>query len=141
MSFPEFARRALPFTTVAVVIAAAYAGWVLWSRHSANRAIERSVQERRAEADRRIIERYGNELKILMFYPSPPAIRRGEKSLLCYGVANATTVRLEPHVADLDPALSRCIEVHPQSSTKYTLTAQDAKGETAQQTIEIRVVP
>ena len=57
-------------------------------------------------------------LKILMLYANPPVIRRGEKVLLCYGVANATSVRFEPPVDGIPgPCFSRCLETHPAETS------------------------
>ena len=38
----------------------------------------------------------GKELAIQNFYATPGTIRRGETVQLCYGVANARTVKLQP---------------------------------------------
>ncbi|MGO9097044.1 MAG: hypothetical protein ACLQGV_17710 [Bryobacteraceae bacterium] len=39
---------------------------------------------------------FGSEVKILQFYASPSVVAKGQQAILCYGVANAKTVRLEP---------------------------------------------
>jgi hypothetical protein len=140
MDFWKFFRRALPYSTVAVVIALGYSAWVLHSRASANRDIDRAAQQREADANRKIVQQYGDgQLKILMFYASPGAIARGGSTLLCYGVANAASVRIEPHIEDLGPSLSRCIEVKPRTTTSYKLTAQGKEGASATQSVNIEV--
>lgn len=137
-------RRLLPYTSVAVVLALAYAGWTLLSRRHATRLNEQAVQDEKAKADRKIVQVYGDgHLKVLTFYASPPVLKRGEKGLLCYGVANAKYVRIDPHtdpsVEALMPSLSRCLEVSPKVSTEYTLTAQDTAGKSESRSVAIRV--
>lgn len=68
--------------------------------------------------------------KIVQFYVSPPAVARGERALLCYGVEDAEAVRIEPEVEPLKPSLSRCVEVTPKQTTTYTLTAEGKGGRT-----------
>ena len=79
-------------------------------------------------------------VRITQFY-SEPAIARGEKANICYGVANAKTVKIDPPVESLWPTVARCFAVSPAKNTTYTLTALDAAGKSATQTIEIRVGP
>lgn len=78
-------------------------------------------------------------LKILMFYPSPGYVAKGEAAILCYGVANADEVALDPPEAKLTPVLNRCVEVKPERTTTYTLTASNKRGETQSQQIEVVV--
>ena len=121
----------------AVVI---HAGATALLRWRANRAIDEASALKRAEKNREIVEQLGGgNLKVLMFYASPPVLKRGDKGLLCYGVANAEAVRIEPHVEEIKPALSRCIEVKPSTDTTYTLTATDAAGRAETKTAEVAV--
>jgi hypothetical protein len=76
--------------------------------------------------------------KITQFYASPPAIGRGEKTLLCYGVENAKAVTLAPGNQTLSAALSRCIDVTPAETTTYTLTAE-GDGPAAKQETTVTV--
>jgi hypothetical protein len=78
---------------------------------------------------------------ITQLYATAPRLARGEKELLCYGVEHAQTVWLSPPRQELTPSLTRCIEVSPERTTTYTLTAQGAKGETAPQNVTITVGP
>ena len=90
--------------------------------------------------DRKILEKLGSgRLKILMFYANPPVVGRGEKTLLCYGVSNATAVRIEPNVEGVGPAISRCVEAHPRADTTYTLTAEGADASEETGTVAVRV--
>ncbi len=109
---------------------------MLMLRWQGRRAAELEATRQEAEADRQVLNQLGGgELKILAFYADPPVIRRGGKGLLCYGVAAATSVSVEPRVEDIHPSLSHCVEVKPIASTKYKLRATDAKGK-----VEIREV-
>ncbi len=122
---------------IPVLLAACYSGWVLYSRHAQNRRGEEAEAveaARRAQGDREILRRLGGgQLKILTFYASPAIVEGGERTLLCYGVAGAKSVRIEPAVELVSPALSRCIEIRPRQETRYVLTAEDGQGKTVKQ--------
>jgi len=133
-------RALLPYLTVVVVLAAIYAGWTVYSRWNANRESERAAKAAAAEADKKIVDQYGaGQLKILTFYASPAVVKPGGRALVCYGVANAKSVAIEPHIDDIAPSLSRCIEAFPRRTTEYKLVATDAKGQTATQSFVLRV--
>ncbi|HEX4542269.1 MAG TPA: hypothetical protein VH114_03800, partial [Candidatus Acidoferrum sp.] len=113
-------------------------------RWEENRSIEsRAKQERtqkQLEEDRATLEQMGGkELAIQNFYATPGSIRRGETVQLCYGVANAKTVTLEPQSNPVWPSYSRCVDVTPAETTIYTLTIADAAGHTKSQTLEVKV--
>jgi hypothetical protein len=127
-----------------LVIAILSVAWILFSRWEENRSIEnRSRQERtqkQLEEDRATLEQMGGkELAIQNFYATPGSIRRGETVQLCYGVANAKTVTLEPQSNPVWPSYSRCVDVTPAKTTTYTLTIADASGHTKSQTLEVHV--
>jgi len=99
---------------------------------------EKSRQQ--LESDRVTLERLGGkELAIQNFYASPGAIRRGESVQLCYGVANAKTVTLEPQPNAVWPSYARCVSVSPARTTTYTLTISDASGNTKTQSLQVAV--
>ncbi|MBI1896502.1 MAG: hypothetical protein HYS04_08195, partial [Acidobacteria bacterium] len=75
--------------------------------------------------------------EVTQFYTNKPLLPKGEKALLCYGVANAAAVRIDPPVEKLAPALTRCFEVTPAQTTKYTLTADGRDGRTASREVTI----
>lgn len=77
--------------------------------------------------------------RILQFYASPGVVARGEKVSLCYGVENATAVRLEPAVEPIDPSPNRCIQFSPARTRTYTLIATGAGPAQAAQSVTIRV--
>jgi hypothetical protein len=133
-------RKLLPYTTAGLIVAVIYLVWVFASRWSENRRIAAEAEEQRAKFDRQITTMYGDgQLKILNFYATPSTLRRGEKGLVCYGVANAKAVRLDPPVERVWPSVGHCFEVAPRKDTHYTLTAEDAKGHTAEQSFVLPV--
>jgi len=134
-------RKLLPFSTAAVVIALLYVGWIFYSRWQENRRAEEEASAAKAAEARRTIEQFGGgQLTILNFYATPATIRHGEKAQLCYGVANAKIVRLDPPASEnIWPSISHCVEVAPSRDTSYTLTAQDAAGHSATQTLILQV--
>ena len=79
--------------------------------------------------------------KILQFYASPATIAKGDRTLLCYGVEGAASVRLDPTVEEIAPSRTRCIEAQPAISTKYTLYAKSRTGDEVSQQIEVLIDP
>jgi hypothetical protein len=77
--------------------------------------------------------------KITQFYAAKPAIPRGDDVLLCYGVENATAVRIDPPVQQIQPALSRCFTVSPVETTNYTLVAENGSSKPSSQSITVTV--
>lgn len=77
--------------------------------------------------------------KITQFYATPPAVPKGEKTLLCYGVERASAVRVEPAIEKLSPALSRCFEVTPDITTTYKLIAENERGISDSQSVTVQV--
>jgi hypothetical protein len=137
-------KNPLLYFSIVIGIALLYVGWIFFSRWQENRAIEQETEKERAqkqlENDRAAVELLGGkELAIQLFYATPAAIRRGESTRLCYGVANAKTVKLEPQSNPVWPSHSRCVEVAPTKTTTYTLTIVDAAGNTKSQTVEVKV--
>lgn len=133
-------RKALPYLTVALIIAAGYDAWVFGSRWNDARKGQKAAIRQQGEEGRREIELLGGDrLKILNFYASPPTIRRGDRSLLCYGVNAAERVRIEPAVEELHPAISHCLTVSPTKSTDYKLFAEDRGGHTVTASVTIQV--
>jgi hypothetical protein len=136
----RFLRTLLPYTSAALIVAALYAGWTVWSRHQSSVAAEQEQKQREAQRDEAVVHELGDgSLKILSFYASPGVVRVGEKALVCYGVSNAKTVKIEPPLDDVGPSLSRCLEAHPRKTIEYTLTARDAAGHEARQTVTVQV--
>jgi len=137
-------KNPLLYSSATVVLALLVVGGIFVARWWENRSIDRRTSQERAEKqlqqDRQALEQLGgNELAIQNFYASPGAIRRGETVKLCYGVANAKTVTLEPQSNPVWPSHARCVDVTPAKTTTYTLTISDAAGHTQSQTLDVKV--
>lgn len=78
---------------------------------------------------------------ITQFYASPASVGKGGRSLLCYGVEAAASVRLDPPVEEITPSLARCIEVKPAATTTYKLTAVNRAGEEVSQSVTVTFDP
>jgi hypothetical protein len=115
---------------VPVLLSVFYVCWVFWQRRPT---------ESPARVERDPMAVHGSSVKILQFYAGAREIAPGEKTLICYGVVNATTIRLDPPAEKMWPAVSRCFEVTPVRSTRYTLTAEGANNMTVSESIEIAV--
>ena len=134
-------RKLLPYTTVGVILAAIYCGYIFYSRWSENREAEQKAQQRELAADQKTVNAYGGgKLKILTFTLSSGAIHRGEQIDICYGVANAKTVTIDPKPdGETWPSLNRCVNAEPKKDTTYTLTATDDKGQSETQSLAVKV--
>jgi hypothetical protein len=131
--------------SVAMLIVLIYVSWVFYSRWHENHAINEEVTTERKEKDLRdaaatVDSLGGSEFKIISFYASPGEIRRGDTVTMCYGVSNAKSVSIEPPVGETWPSVSRCMQITPKKTTKYTFTAGDGTGstKTAELTILVR---
>jgi hypothetical protein len=78
-------------------------------------------------------------VKVAQFYATDTKIPKGLKGTLCYSVENASKVELTPAAEDVWPSASRCFEVSPKESTKYSLTAIGADGARDTKTVELTV--
>jgi hypothetical protein len=137
-------KNPLLYSSFALAIVALVVGWTLFSRWQENKQIDRqslaAKREKQKENDQAALDQFGGkELDIQSFYASPGAVPPGETVQLCYGVANAKTVKLEPQPNPVWPSYSRCVDVAPTKTTTYTLTVEDAAGNTKTQTVEVKV--
>jgi hypothetical protein len=132
-------RRVLPYTSAVLVVAMIYAGWTIYSRSTENRRADDAAAARKREFDQKTLDMIGSDLKITAFYANPMTIHAGQKTLVCYGVANAKAVRIEPAIESLAPSLARCIDATPRKTTEYTLTAEDGTGRSVTQTTVVQV--
>jgi hypothetical protein len=134
----------LLYSSVVLGIAALAVLWIMLSRWQQNRYVERRAAEekshKQSENDRIALEQLGGkELAIQSFYASPGAIHKGESVQLCYGVANAKTVTLDPQPNPVWPSYARCVTVSPAKTTTYSLTISDASGNSKTQTLTVTV--
>ncbi|HXL21814.1 MAG TPA: hypothetical protein VOA78_05065 [Candidatus Dormibacteraeota bacterium] len=132
------------YSSLAVAVILLYIGWIVFSRWQDNRSIDKRAAvertEKQREQDRIAIEQLGGkDLAIQVFYANPGAIRRGETAKLCYGVANAKNVTLEPQTNPVWPSHNNCVDVTPKKDTTYTLTISDASGHSQSQSLTVKV--
>ncbi len=137
-------KNPLMYSSAVLVVMLLGVVFVVYSRWQDRRNIDRQAAQERAEKqheqDRLAVEQLGGkDLAILNFYANPTAIRRGESARLCYGVANAKTVKLEPQSEPVWPSGARCVDVNPLKSTTYTLTIEDSAGKALAQDVEVAV--
>jgi len=128
------------YTGAVILAAALYAATIFYGRWQENREIEQRTVEKRLALDAQIVESMGGKrLEIQSFYAAPGHIRKGDTSQLCYGVANAKKVTLDPPAGAVWPSLTRCLDVSPEKTTEYTLTIEDEKGNRKTETITLSV--
>ena len=132
------------YSGLLIAFVAALVLYVMAERYLSSRAFDdrvaREQEARSLEDDRRAVQQLGgNELAIRGLYLTPDTIRRGESAQLCYDVANAKTVTLDPPVAEVWPSHSRCIELKLKKSATFTLAIADASGKTLSQSVELKI--
>jgi len=122
-----------PYLLVAIVLALLGLGWIFTTREGS-----RSDSPARPA----VTAGHANEadaVKILQFYARDAVVTEGEKTVLCYGVSNARSARIDPPVEGVGPALSRCVEIRPKRETRYTLIAEGSNGGIASQSVDVRI--
>ncbi len=132
------------YSSLVIIGVLLYVSYILYARYESNRQYQRKMEERqteqRREEDRLAVEQLGgSELAIRGLYVSPRSIHPGETAQLCYDVANAKTVTLDPPVGAVWPSHTRCLNLSPRKTTSYTLSIKDAAGNTVSQTVELLV--
>lgn len=137
-------KNPLLYSSFVLICVALYVVCVLYSRHESNlRYLQQTKQredQQRHQEDLQAIEQLGGtDLAIRSLYVSPSAIRPGQSAQLCYDVANAKTVALDPPVAAVWPSHSRCIDLTPKKTTVYKLSISSTTGEVLSQTVTLRV--
>lgn len=121
----SLAQRLTVGLSVVAVLAFLRLGWHYWQR--AHPAPEPAGPTRVAGIPKELDTL---ELKILNFYTTEQPVR-GEPFSVCYGVINATSVKLEPPLAETPAVLSRCVQVTLHKETELTLRASGRNGEEA----------
>lgn len=122
-------------TIVAAAVAAAFLAWTFASRRHTGPAA-RSVPP--AYRDFEGVDSL-TSVAILRFYSSAGVLADGDKATICYGVAKAKAVRLDPPVEQLSPSLNRCFQVAPTEDTRYTLIAEGEDGRTVSESFLLQV--
>ena len=138
---PSALQRILPYTTVLLVIALGYLGWTFYSRHQAEKDAQQAIEAKKHEREQTVVDQvFGNgEVSFTTFGADSGSLKRGETTQLCYGVVNATTVKLDPPVEQAKPTYHHCLEIAPKKTTTYTITASDAKGHTKTESVTVKV--
>ena len=132
----------LRVTTVGVIIAALYVAWTFYSRHQQAQEAEQAIQKKQDDQRKRVADQiFGSgEIKFSTFSIGTSRLKRGETTQLCYGVVNATSVKLDPAPSEpLKPSYRHCLDIAPKKTTTYTITASNAKGESQSQSLTLRV--
>jgi hypothetical protein len=130
-------RRVMPFLGVLIVIGIIYDVFVFYSRASRDREAKQAQAERMGEQERKTAEAYGGlGLKIVTLYAAHVP---GRPTNLCYGVTGAKTVRIEPPVDGVWPALTRCVQVSPTKDTEYKMIARDEAGHEVTKSLMVHV--
>ena len=138
----SFLSALIPYTSVAVLIAALYVAWTFYSRAQSAKEAEQAAQARQEEARKRVNEQLfgAGEIKFTTFLAEPGHLTKGQSAQLCYGVANATALKLDPAPREeVKPTYRHCVEISPKTTTTYTLTATNDKGQSESRTLTVIV--
>lgn len=120
-------RAALQASVVLTLCALA---WIFANRRAAtDRWTRQQTTETDAPAGALDGAYTGAGVRILNFYATNANMTEGEGTLLCYSVVNARSVRIEPHLDGVYPAVSRCVPASPEKDTLYRLIAEGDGGE------------
>jgi hypothetical protein len=123
-----------------MVLAVVYSGWIFYSRREIAAETERQLQQKQVDEEQKVVAEFGgDQLKILAFGATTGEVSPGGRVVMCYGVSNATHVKIEPGLEPIKPAVSHCLDVYPKKTTTYTLKAEDAKGNSKSASLTIRV--
>ena len=134
-------KRMVQITSVLVLVGLGYVGWVFYSRAEETKKAEQAAAAREEQRLRRTTDLvFGSgEVRILGFSLDAAHPRRGETINVCYGVANAVSVSLEPLFKDAKPSYNHCLQVAPVKDTTYMLTAKDDKGHSVNESLTVHV--
>ena len=133
--------KILPYTTVAMIVAALYVAWIFYSRHESDVEAQKAAAAKQQEQRERTVRAvFGSgEIRFSTFSAGSGNLKRGEHTQLCYGVENATKVTLDPPVAPVKPTYMNCLEIAPKTTTTYKITASDAAGHSQSQSLTVHV--
>jgi HYDIN/CFA65/VesB-like, Ig-like domain/NB-ARC domain/Domain of unknown function (DUF4062) len=77
--------------------------------------------------------------RILYFEATPAATSPGGRTRICYGVSQASEVRIQPYIAPLKAAETYCATTTLTQTTSFLLTASNPKGQIATREITVKV--
>jgi hypothetical protein len=126
---------------IGMAIAVARLGWIWLARHDARLRMGTATQARLSPAIESLRDDSNGAVRITQFYARSGEMTQDDPNLICYGVRNARSVRIEPPVDNLTPALNRCFFIEPQQDTTYTLVAEGVDGSQASESFQVRVRP
>ncbi len=78
-------------------------------------------------------------VRIVRFYATSGALKPGQTAQLCYSVENARSIKISPAVDLASSSPGRCVEVHPDHTTHYTLQAEGFDGSVAVRSLTLPV--
>jgi hypothetical protein len=133
-------RRLGVVLRLVLAVVLAQLAWTWVQRHDSDLRLRRFLSGRHASPSRSA-SNSGTSARIVQFYARDAEIVEGERDLVCYGVENARSVKLDPPIEKVSPALVRCFFVEPKADTFYTLFAEGADGSRDEATFAIRVRP
>jgi hypothetical protein len=134
-------KRFLPYTTVALIIAILYVGYTFYSRHEADVQAQAQIDAKQEAARKQTVQAvFGDgEIRFTSFSINTRSLRSGQTAQLCFGVVNATSVKMDPPVEKLKPTYQHCFDISPKKTTTYTITAEDGKGHSKSESLELPV--
>jgi hypothetical protein len=128
----EKLRRIVPFLGILILAVAIYDGSIFYRRWAGNQRARQGQADRETDQARKAIAMLGGgDLKIVSFYALPGTV--------CYGVTGAKTVRLEPPIENVWPALTRCFAASLRKDTELKLIADDGAGRTVSRNLVVTV--
>jgi len=134
-------RVAIPLRVVSA-LAAVYLLYVFLARHQATQRWTARQQPPIPAKNSVFEDAYGGTaVKIVQFYARDGTLTEGSGTVICYGVVNARSVRLDPAIADIWPSINHCLDAAPLAATRYTLTAEGNDGRTVSASFELQVKP
>ncbi len=133
-------RRIVPVLGILILAVAIYDGSIFYRRWAGNRQARQAQADRATDQAQKAIAMVGGgDLKIVSFYALPGTISRGGQTSICYGVTGAKTVKLDPPIQNVWPALTRCFAASLRKDTRLKLTADDGAGRTVSQSFVVTV--
>jgi hypothetical protein len=133
-------RRLGVLLRLVLAVVLAQLAWTWVQRHDSDLRLRRLLAGRRARPPHSVAKS-GTSARIVQFYARAGEIVEGETDVICYGVENVQSLKLDPPVANVSPALVRCFSVEPKWDTSYTLFAEGRDGSRDEATFAIRVRP
>lgn len=134
-------KRALILAGILSAAIALYLAWVWQQRRTNDRRMAAAAEERRMRGWVIRDEDRETDVRIIQFYAASGEVIDGDRNLICYGVRNAASVRIEPAVETLTPSITRCFWTEPHEDTAYKLIATGSDGREVSEAFQVRVKP